>query len=689
MRSRVLFVSIFLSVVLHSAQAESPVVFADANLKAAVEAALWVSDPTPTDMLALDYLSAYSQGITSLSGLEYAENVNALHLSHNRISSLSALSGMSNLETLALNTNEVSDLSPLSGLDHLTSLNLHDNQISDVSPLSGLSNLEELILRINFISDISALSGLTNLDSLTLDSNKIGSISALSGMSKLRFLRIGSNEISDLSPLSGMSDLEYLDAHKNEISNLSALGSLSNLDTLVLSDNQISDISPIGDFLSLSRLDLRDNPLNQEAYDIYLPQIAVNNPGIYLKYDPPVVGQRRLSTSSGAGGSVVSPGEGEFTYADDESVRLEAIAEAGFVFVGWSGTLSGTQNPLFITMDGDYEMRADFRSVVQELHVDDDAPGDPWPRDATLSDPDEDGTAAHPFDRIQEAIEVASEGASIVVQTGTYQENIDLLGKNLTLLGIDPATTTAAPFPVIEAARMGPVVTFSSGEGPDCLLMGFVITRGQGQPTGAILCEGASPTIANCLIVGNRSTDPNGAAVYCRNSGAILTNCTITDNYAGTQGAALALIDSDVTVANSILWGNTPSDIHSDGNSVPSITYSDIGGWWLDSGNLNTDPLFALRGFWMNPDDPNEVLGPDAPGATWIDGDYHLQSQAGQWSPKAQDWVEGDVTSPCIDAGLPTNPLGSEPAPNGDRINMGAYGGTTQASKSHLKMGSP
>ncbi len=689
MRSRVLFISMFLPVVLHSARAESPVVFEDANLKAAVEAALWISDPTPTDMLALDYLSAYSQGITSLSGLEYAENVNTLHLSHNRISSLSPLSGMSNLETLALNTNEVSDLSPLSGLDHLTNLNLHDNQISDVSPLSGLVNLEELILRINFITDISALSGLTNLDSLTLDSNKIGSISALSGMGKLRFLRIGSNEISDLSPLSGLSDLEYLDAHKNEISNLSPLASLSNLDTLVLSSNQISDISAIGDFLSLSRLDLTHNPLNQEAYDLYLPQIAANNPGIYLKYDPPAAGQRRLSISSSPGGSVVSPGEGEFTYADDESVLLEAMAEAGFIFVGWSGTLSGTQSPLFITMDRDYEMRADFRSVVQELHVDDDAPGDPWPRDATLSDPDEDGTAEHPFDRIQEAIEVAPEGASIIVRPGTYRENIDLLGKNLTLVGLDPATTTPAPYPVIEGARPGPVVRFGNGEGPDCLLMGFAITRGEGHPAGAILCEGASPTLANCLIVGNRSTDPNGATVYCRNSDAILINCTITDNYAGPQGAALTLIDSDVTAANLILWGNTPGDIRSDSNSVPSITYSDIGSSWLESGNLNTDPLFALRGFWMNPDDPNEVLGPDAPGAIWVDGDYHLQSQAGRWSPKAQDWVEDDVTSPCIDAGLPANPVGSEPAPNGGRINMGAYGGTVEASKSYLDAVSP
>jgi len=42
------------------------------------------------------------------------------------------------------------------------------------------------------------------------------------------------------------------------------------------------------------------------------------------------------------------------------------------------------------------------------------------------------------------------------------------------------------------------------------------------------------------------------------------------------------------------------------------------------------------------------------------------------------------VTSPCIDAGDPNSPIGYEPFPNGGIINMGAYGGTAQASKSYF-----
>ena len=43
-------------------------------------------------------------------------------------------------------------------------------------------------------------------------------------------------------------------------------------------------------------------------------------------------------------------------------------------------------------------------------------------------------------------------------------------------------------------------------------------------------------------------------------------------------------------------------------------------------------------------------------------GDFHLQAE-----------------SPCIDTGKPTNECSGEPAPNGCRVNMGAYGNTDEA----------
>jgi hypothetical protein len=70
---------------------------------------------------------------------------------------------------------------------------------------------------------------------------------------------------------------------------------------------------------------------------------------------------------------------------------------------------------------------------------------------------------------------------------------------------------------------------------------------------------------------------------------------------------------------------------------------------------------------------------------TWgDDGDYHLKSQAGWWDADEEQWTTDETTSPCIDAGDPTRPIGLEPFPNGGIINMGAYGGTAEASKSYF-----
>ena len=49
-------------------------------------------------------------------------------------------------------------------------------------------------------------------------------------------------------------------------------------------------------------------------------------------------------------------------------------------------------------------------SAQTTWYVDDDAPNDLAPGDPTVSDPNEDGSLAHPFDAIQEGINAASDG---------------------------------------------------------------------------------------------------------------------------------------------------------------------------------------------------------------------------------------------------------------------------------------
>ena len=73
---------------------------------------------------------------------------------------------------------------------------------------------------------------------------------------------------------------------------------------------------------------------------------------------------------------------------------------------------------------------------------------------------------------------------------------------------------------------------------------------------------------------------------------------------------------------------------------------------------LPTDPLFV---------DP-------------ANGDYHLRSERGRYWPEYDVWVLDSVTSPGVDGGDPAADVGDEPEPNGELINMGAYGGTRFAS---------
>jgi len=119
------------------------------------------------------------------------------------------------------------------------------------------------------------------------------------------------------------------------------------------------------------------------------------------------------------------------------------------------------------------------------------------------------------------------------------------------------------------------------------------------------------------------------------------------------------------------------------GDSDPIfVNYSNIQGGREGEGNIDEDPLFVNPGYWADDNDPNIVVEPNDPNAVWIEGDYHLKSQAGRWDPNSETWVIDDMTSPCIDAGDPNSPIGDEPFPNGGIINMGAYGGSSQASKS-------
>jgi predicted outer membrane repeat protein len=176
-----------------------------------------------------------------------------------------------------------------------------------------------------------------------------------------------------------------------------------------------------------------------------------------------------------------------------------------------------------------------------------------------------------------------------------------------------------------------------------------------------------------------------GGGVYNIDGNGIvaLANCTLSGNSADNGGGIYSQ-NSDLLLTDSIIWGNNDNggvdesaqiDVN---DSVALVNYCCVQGWTgaLNGiGNFDADPCFAGPGYWSDNSTPAH-----ASDDFWADGDYHLKSKAGRWDPNENDWVYDDTTSPCIDSGDPNSDWTAELWPNGKRVNMGAYGGTNQAS---------
>jgi predicted outer membrane repeat protein len=294
------------------------------------------------------------------------------------------------------------------------------------------------------------------------------------------------------------------------------------------------------------------------------------------------------------------------------------------------------------------------------------------------------------FATISHAISEASNNDIICVAKGTYYENINFNGKDITILSTDPLDWNVVEATVIDADNSGTVVTFNNGETSNSILDGFTIANGNSSSGGGIYIYGASPIIHNCIIRdnygGNRAgglynnygnptlshcifrdneSYMDGGGMYnyhgnvtvtnCMfvkndagyNGGAIdnyddmtITNCTFSGNTATSYGGAICHMYGDyMTLTNSILWGDTlngePDEIETYFGYL-YVTYCDVEGGWSGTGNIDADPLFADPNYYNYHIEPNspciDVGNPNGSysGRVDIDGDDRLIDIAGK-----------------------------------------------------------
>ncbi len=185
-----------------------------------------------------------------------------------------------------------------------------------------------------------------------------------------------------------------------------------------------------------------------------------------------------------------------------------------------------------------------------------------------------------------------------------------------------------------------------------------------------------------CLFAGNSSRFRPGAIDASSPAIVRLSNCTFVGNrgWPNTIGRFSALSLPVAEMSQCIVWDG-PDPFTRSPMFPPQIglTYSNVQGGYPGEGNVDVDPLFVDPGHWDSNDTPEDVNDD-----VWVTGDYHLKSQAGHWDRAIETWVFDEITSPCVDAGDPNAPLGAEPFPNGGCVNLGAYSGTLEASRSYF-----
>ncbi len=238
---------------------------------------------------------------------------------------------------------------------------------------------------------------------------------------------------------------------------------------------------------------------------------------------------------------------------------------------------------------------------------------------------------------------------------------------------------------------------------------------------GTIALHGAcgGSVIENCALIGNTeymsagANGPSGGAIAVRMGGVAdkltVRNCTIAYNLtqASTAAGGITVARGSVAIENTILWNNRRyhittlgygKDVHVASGSSAAIRNSFVTS--LDA----TDE--ALVGVTVDGDsvsalDPKLVTSTDDFGSLLTYGtsslyytytnptiyedlatmDAHLLSSSGYCVNGGAAGPATTFYSPAIDGGDPAADFSLEPAPNGGRINLGAYGNTPEASR--------
>ena len=231
--------------------------------------------------------------------------------------------------------------------------------------------------------------------------------------------------------------------------------------------------------------------------------------------------------------------------------------------------------------------------------------GPVWNISATGSDETGDGSEESPFATIQEGIDVASDGDTVLVGSGTYVENIDYSSKQLVIashfLGSDGDDDVISNT-IIDGDSTASCVTMN-GNGSE--LIGFTLTNGfsNEETKGGAISISKSSTISYCLIIKNFSGGYFGTPIIIAgtsNNHNTFDHLTVFDNYDLLNGginngvvlSGASGNENVITITNSIYgWYEhygvdyPPAENYSNNYSFDAIPWNEYNPFFCDSDN--------------------------------------------------------------------------------------------------------
>jgi hypothetical protein len=252
--------------------------------------------------------------------------------------------------------------------------------------------------------------------------------------------------------------------------------------------------------------------------------------------------------------------------------------------------------------------------------------------------------------------------------------------------------------------------------------------------SGTLYFSGASggSKLINCTVVGNSDTQGSQSSGDIIDAGAIvcamsatsqtldIENCTVAFNITEAQktAAGLTVRKGTVNVKNSIFYGNVRgltniaeiagADIEVQADGVLNMTYSLVTGLTsnyvhaVNAENLTigpgvisgVDPLLAtstndFHNLLSAYKTPAHLYLPNSARGTCAALDVHPRTRTGYMKDGVLIRDPQRVLSPVIDAGDPKSDYSNEPiiprvGDNGGRVNLGAYGNTSEAALTRI-----